>query len=42
MDVADIIAQYDENGVDLYFLHSKRVGKELKVGPLLSLWELRS
>lgn len=32
MAVAEIAAQYDEDGVDIYFLNSKRVGKELKVG----------
>ena len=30
--VAEIAAEYDEDGVDVYFLNSKRVGKELKVG----------
>ncbi|WVW86982.1 hypothetical protein I302_109038 [Kwoniella bestiolae CBS 10118] len=30
MEVAEIAARYDENGVDIYFLNSKRVGKELK------------
>ena len=31
MGVAEIAGQYDEKGVDIYFLNSKRVGKELKV-----------
>lgn len=31
--VAEIAAGYDEDGIDVYFLNSKRVGKELKVGP---------
>ncbi|KAK8849640.1 hypothetical protein IAR55_004975 [Kwoniella newhampshirensis] len=30
MEVADIASRYDENGVDVFFLNSKRVGKELK------------
>ncbi|WRT69644.1 uncharacterized protein IL334_006633 [Kwoniella shivajii] len=30
MEVAEIAARYDENGVDIYFLNSKRVGKELR------------
>ncbi|OCF43858.1 hypothetical protein I317_02301 [Kwoniella heveanensis CBS 569] len=30
MEVAEIAARYDDNGVDIYFLNSKRVGKELK------------
>ena len=30
--VADIAAHYDEDGIDIYFLNSKRVGKELRVG----------
>ncbi|WWD20267.1 hypothetical protein CI109_104743 [Kwoniella shandongensis] len=30
MEVAEIASRYDENGVDVYFLNSKRVGKELK------------
>ncbi|WWC65770.1 uncharacterized protein I303_108392 [Kwoniella dejecticola CBS 10117] len=30
MEVSEIAARYDENGVDIYFLNSKRVGKELK------------
>ena len=29
--VAEIAAGYDDDGVDVYFLNSKRVGKELKV-----------
>jgi len=29
--VAEMAAKYDEDGVDVYFLNSKRVGKELKV-----------
>lgn len=29
--VAETAAKYDEDGVDVYFLNSKRVGKELKV-----------
>ncbi|WWC92750.1 uncharacterized protein L201_007709 [Kwoniella dendrophila CBS 6074] len=33
MEVAEIAARYDENGVDIYFLNSKRVGKELKAAP---------
>ena len=32
MGVAQIAETYDEDGVDVYFLNSKRVGKELKVG----------
>lgn len=32
--VAEIAAGYDEDGIDVYFLNSKRVGKELKVGHL--------
>ncbi|WVN86849.1 uncharacterized protein L203_102023 [Cryptococcus depauperatus CBS 7841] len=32
MDVADIASRYDENGVDVYFLNSKRVGKQLRSG----------
>jgi hypothetical protein len=31
--VAEIAAGYDEDGIDVYFFNSKRVGKELKVGP---------
>ncbi|ORY34835.1 hypothetical protein BCR39DRAFT_515072 [Naematelia encephala] len=30
MGVADIASRYDQDGVDLYFLNSKRVGKELR------------
>ena len=30
MGVSEIAARYDDDGVDLYFLNSKRVGKELK------------
>ncbi|EIW71568.1 hypothetical protein TREMEDRAFT_27266 [Tremella mesenterica DSM 1558] len=30
MEVAEIAAGYDENGVDIYFVNSKRVGKELR------------
>ena len=30
--VAELAAKYDEDGVDVYFLNSKRAGKELKVG----------
>jgi hypothetical protein len=33
MEVADIAARYDDDGVDIYFLNSKRVGKELKAAP---------
>ena len=29
--VADIAAQYDDDGIDIYFLNSKRVGTELRV-----------
>lgn len=29
--VAEIAATYDENGIDIYFINSKRVGKEIKV-----------
>lgn len=29
MGVAETAARYDEAGVDIYFLNSKRVGKEL-------------
>lgn len=29
--VAEIAAEYDDDGIDVYFLNSKRVGKELKV-----------
>jgi len=29
--VAELAAKYDEDGVDVYFLNSKRVGKELHV-----------
>jgi len=32
--VAELAAKYDEDGVDVYFLNSKRAGKELKVGQL--------
>jgi uncharacterized protein with von Willebrand factor type A (vWA) domain len=31
MGVAKMAAMYDKDGVDVYFLNSKRVGKELKV-----------
>lgn len=30
-EVAEIAAEYDDDGIDVYFLNSKRVGKELKV-----------
>lgn len=30
MEVAEIAARYDDNGVDIYFLNNKRVGKELR------------
>lgn len=30
MGVAEMAAPYDEHGVDVYFLNSKRVGKELR------------
>lgn len=30
MGVAETAARYDEAGVDIYFLNSKRVGKELR------------
>lgn len=30
MGVAETAARYDESGVDIYFLNSKRVGKELR------------
>lgn len=30
MGVAETAARYDEMGVDIYFLNSKRVGKELR------------
>jgi hypothetical protein len=30
MGVAETAAQYDEHGVDIYFINSKRVGKELR------------
>jgi uncharacterized protein with von Willebrand factor type A (vWA) domain len=33
MEVAEIAARYDDDGVDIYFLNSKRVGKELKAAP---------
>jgi len=32
MGVAETAAQYDEHGVDIYFINSKRVGKELRAG----------
>jgi hypothetical protein len=30
MGVAEVAAGYDEDGIDIYFLNSKRVGRELK------------
>jgi hypothetical protein len=30
MGVAETAAQYDDQGVDIYFINSKRVGKELR------------
>jgi hypothetical protein len=30
MGVAETAARYDEQGVDIYFINSKRVGKELR------------
>jgi hypothetical protein len=30
MEVAEIAARYDQDGVDIYFINSKRVGKQLK------------
>ncbi|WWC73748.1 uncharacterized protein I206_107720 [Kwoniella pini CBS 10737] len=30
MEVSEIAARYDENGVDIYFLNSKRVGKGIR------------
>lgn len=33
MEVAEVAARYDDDGVDIYFLNSKRVGKELKAAP---------
>ena len=29
MGIAETAAQYDDQGVDIYFINSKRVGKEL-------------
>ena len=30
MGVAETAARYDDQGVDIYFINSKRVGKELR------------
>jgi hypothetical protein len=30
MGIAETAAQYDDQGVDIYFINSKRVGKELR------------
>lgn len=30
MGIAETAAQYDDQGVDVYFINSKRVGKELR------------
>ena len=40
--VADIAAQYDDDGIDIYFLNSKRVGTELRVGALVGLAHSRT
>lgn len=30
MEVADLASRYDDDGIDVYFLNNKRVGKELR------------